>query len=310
MVAMQFPLVSIVVCVYNGERFLKEQLESLLCQTYPHLEIVITDDASTDASRSVIASYSGDPRVRVFYQERNLGYLGNIAFGAAKARGVLICFADQDDVWLVDKVEKLYNALGDYSLVYSDSKLVDEKGNYLGRNLSDLRRMYTGDDSRGFILDNVVSGHTVMVRKEVVASALPIPQGFYHDEWLAIRAVTGRGIVYLDKALTLYRQHDTTITKTLMDKRPASRERQRRYEDFQKQLRRIKMIMDSERPDRKPFYEKLYDLFMQKSKGTFAWSLFFFLLKNQKSIFMFSKKSMISRVIEIRKLSRGESPGL
>lgn len=304
--AAQYPLISIVLCTYNGEKFLEQQINSVLQQTYSNLEIIISDDASTDSTRSILEKYSTDKRVKLFFQKVNIGYIKNFEFALAQAQGEFISFCDQDDVWMPHKIEKLFASINGYTLVYSDSKLIDENDLYLNKNLSDMRRMYTGTDGKVFLLGNIVSGHTMMIKKELLSRALPVPEDFFHDEWLAINATAMNGILYVNEPLTLYRQHGTTLTKTIVKKNMPSRTTNKRYEDFQKQLRRIKIIGDVQEPKDRHFYEELYSLFKLKGEGKFVWHLFFFLMKREKNIFRFYKKNFISRLIEARKLSRGE----
>lgn len=304
--AAQYPLISIVLCTFNGEKFLAQQIESVLQQTYTNLEIIISDDASIDSTKSILQKYLGDERVKLFFQQTNIGYIKNFEFALAQARGDFIAFCDQDDIWLQHKIEKLFSSIDRYTLVYGDSKLIDENGLYLNKNLSDVRKMYTGTDTKGFILRNIVSGHSMMIKRELLSRTLPVPQDFFHDEWFAVNAAVMNGILYVNEPLTLYRQHGATVTKTIVKKNVQSRTMNKRYEDFQKQLRRIKMIGDIQKPGERHFYEELYSLVELKGKGKFVWSLFFFLLKNEKSIFRSYGNNFISRLIEIRKLSRGE----
>lgn len=292
-------------CTYNGERFLEAQIHSLLQQSWPNLEIIISDDGSTDGTSQILANYENDPRFHITYQPNNLGAIGNFEFATRQASGNYIAFCDQDDIWLPEKLEKLYAEIGDHWLVYSDSILVDEAGQSLQKNLSQLRNMYSGADSRGFVFSNVVWGHAVLVNREILPYVLPIPQGVPHDIWFAVRATIFTGIQYVNEPLTLYRQHAKTVTTTLAQK-TGTRPYEKRYRDFEERLNWIRLIRDSEHGNRKGFYEKLFELFSMKAKGKFVWPLFFFLIKYQSVLFCFTRKSFLSRIIEIRKISRGE----
>lgn len=300
------PLISIVLCTYNGERFIKEQLDSLLAQQYPNLEIIISDDASTDATPSILAGYQDHPSVKLFLQEQNLGPVGNFGFATAKTTGAFIAFSDQDDRWLPDKVNQLYQSIGDSWLVYSDSALIDETGKSLHKKLSDLRHMYTGNETIGFVLANVVWGHAMMISRRLLDYALPIPEKIPHDIWMGFKAATLTGIRYLDIPLTLYRQHAATYTTTIPGK-IESRTMTKRYSDFLDKLHWIGVMRDHERPEKKEFYSRLYDLYALKSQGRYVWRLFFFMLRHRKGFFMFRRKKWISQVIELLKQARGES---
>lgn len=292
-------------CTFNGERFLQAQINSLLQQTYPNFEIIVSDDHSTDGTKAILDTYKNDTRFHIFFQPMNVGAISNFELATRKTSGEFVTFCDQDDIWLPEKIEKLFHAIGDKWLVYSDSILVDEKGQSLQKNLSQLRKMYSGADTRGFVFSNVVWGHTMMVSRQMLPYLLPIPKGVPHDIWFALKATIFTGIIYLDEPLTLYRQHSKTITTSIPQK-ASKRPLEKRYEDFEEKLNWICVIKESEHSNRKLFYEKLYELYSYKLKGKFLWPLFFFLLKYRKVVFLFSQKSMPSQFIEIWKLSRGE----
>src|ERR1700749_3753483 len=101
------PLVSVVLCTYNGDKYLEAQLQSVLTQTYSSLEIIICDDGSTDSTQQLISSYAlKDARIRYFFNEKNTGVNKNFEQGFLKAAGEFIAFADQDDIWKPEKIQK------------------------------------------------------------------------------------------------------------------------------------------------------------------------------------------------------------
>lgn len=276
----------------------------MLQQSWPNLEIVVSDDGSTDGTGSILQAYETDPRFRITRQTRNLGAIANFEYATQAAKGEYLAFCDQDDIWLPEKIEKLYNAIGDSWLVYSDSILIDEVGQSLQKNLSQLRRMGDVTDTRGFIFSNVVWGHAMLVNKQLLPHVLPIPAGIPHDIWFAASATALTGIKYLDEVLTLYRQHSQTVTTTIAQK-ASTRAHEKRYKDFEEKLNWIGTLKNNETVY-SSFYEELYQLFSRKGRGAFVWPLFFFLLKHENLLFQFTNKSFFSRIIEIRKLSRGE----
>src|SRR4051812_29514296 len=121
---MEFPLVSIIVCTYNGEQFLEEQLQSVVNQTYPNIEITISDDKSTDQTAAILKKYEEKNNIQVRYNEMNIGFLKNFELAVGMASGNYIAFCDQDDIWLPNKIERLLGAISDHSLVYSNSLLI------------------------------------------------------------------------------------------------------------------------------------------------------------------------------------------
>ena len=95
------PLISVALTTFNGERFLRPQLDSLLAQDYRHFELVVVDDGSQDSSYSILQEYAArDSRLRCFRNERNLGFLQNFTKAFSLCEGELIAPCDQDDLWL------------------------------------------------------------------------------------------------------------------------------------------------------------------------------------------------------------------
>jgi glycosyltransferase involved in cell wall biosynthesis len=104
------PLISVVMCAYNGLPYIEEAVDSILRQTYLNLELVISDDGSSDGTREWLRQVS-DPRVRIYYQSTNLGYVRNKNFAHAQARGEFITQQDNDDISTLDRIERQYRAL-------------------------------------------------------------------------------------------------------------------------------------------------------------------------------------------------------
>ncbi len=301
------PLVSVVLCTYNGEKFLAPQIDSILSQDYQPLELIISDDASGDGTAGVLKRYENTPGVHIFYQDKNIGLTKNFAFAAAKAKGELIAFSDQDDVWMENKIQALVDAIDNSPLVYSDSLLVDETGQSMNKKLSDLKKMYTGDDSRGYILYSCVWGHGMLITRELLEKSLPMPDEIHHDIWIAFQAFLNGGIKYLDEVLTHYRQHSHSTSQTLPGQNSV-RIKDSRYAAYKKKLRWIELMQEHEREELQPFYKKLRTLYAAKENENYVWPLVSFMLKYRKEIFRHSKKGFASQLVEILKQARGERP--
>jgi glycosyltransferase involved in cell wall biosynthesis len=208
------PLVSIALCTYNGERFLPQQLDSLLAQTHANLEIVASDDGSSDATPSLLERYArADRRIRVVANAENLGFAGNFARALSLCRGEYIAPCDQDDVWSPDKIAALLAVIGERALAYCDSTLVDEQGAPAGYRMSQIVPMLSTDDPAPFAFGNCVSGHAMLFRKDLLARALPTPPAFFYDWWIAAVAATAGGVVFCERSLVMYRQHGGNITR-------------------------------------------------------------------------------------------------
>ncbi|MGO4536378.1 glycosyltransferase family 2 protein [Leifsonia sp. 2MCAF36] len=213
--------VSVVLCTHNGESVVGEQIRSILGQTTPVSQIVLSDDASSDgtvdrARREVSAAGSG-VELTVIQNPVALGVTGNFAAALGRATEAAIALCDQDDVWHPDKVDRVTTALEqtDALLVWTDARLVDGDGAPLGRTLFGDLELSTTERSlvetgRGFealLRRNLATGATVMLRSALLEYAQPIPAEWVHDEWLAIIASAVGGVSVLDEATIDYRQH-------------------------------------------------------------------------------------------------------
>ncbi|HQR29194.1 MAG TPA: glycosyltransferase family 2 protein [Anaeromyxobacteraceae bacterium] len=202
------PDISVVLATWQGDRHLREQLDSVLAQTLPPLEIVAVDDASTDGTLAILEAYAArDPRIRVFPSASNQGYVRNFVRGLALARGAFVAPCDQDDVWLPRKLEVLRSRIGDHPAVYSDSELVDEGLRPLGRRMSQVKRQVDVADPLMFAVGQGAPGHSMLVRRELVEACLPFPDVMPHDYWMAFQASGRGGLRYVPEPLVLYRQH-------------------------------------------------------------------------------------------------------
>lgn len=214
------PLVSIALCTWNGARWLRPQLDSILAQRDVRLELVALDDASSDDSLAILHAYAArDPRIRVYANPGNLGHLRSFEKCMAMCDGEFVAPADQDDVWHPDKLRRLLDAIGDAALAYGDSRYIDADGRPTGRAVSDDLGMLSGGDPLPFLLQNTVSGHAALLRCDVVRTALPFPAAGFHDWWLALVAAAHGGIVHVDAPLVDFRRHAGSSSRVGRDDR-------------------------------------------------------------------------------------------
>lgn len=221
------PAVSVALCTWNGERYLSEQLRSICLQTYPPCEIVLSDDASTDGSvalaRKIVEECAQEGRglaipLRLLVNAQPLRVTRNFQQAITSCRGDLVALSDQDDVWRPDKLAQMVDRFvrdPQLRLLHTDALLVDAVGASLGRTLFDvlavsadeLKQIHDGDAFDVLLRRNLVTGATVMLRRELAVMAIPFPVDWVHDEWLgAIAAATGKLDVY-ERPLIDYRQH-------------------------------------------------------------------------------------------------------
>ena len=212
--------ISVVLCTYNGERFLREQLDSIICQTYPIYELVIQDDCSTDRTFDIIKEYASKYTwIHLYKNDKNLGFKKNYGTSVSHTSGDYIAFCDQDDIWLPNHIKVLSENLGNKTLAVGNSLMVDEYGKSMGITLNEVMRSYyiPEDDIkkayRLFYNLNIYQGANMLFKKSLLTHIMPIPEGVrYHDIWIASVACFCGGINYTDEIITLYRQHGGNIT--------------------------------------------------------------------------------------------------
>ncbi len=212
---MNTKLVSIAMCTYNGQRFIKEQLDSILNQTYANLEIIIVDDCSSDKTVDILNEYAANDKRIIFHQNKtNLGYLKNFEKAISLCNGEFIALADQDDIFKEKKIETFVQEIKENILIYSDAIIIDDNSKEVGKELVRPNRcLISGGCNKALLLGNCVSGNTLMFKKELVEYILPIPQNIsYHDIWITFVASTYATISYTDESMTYYRRYAQQVT--------------------------------------------------------------------------------------------------
>jgi glycosyltransferase involved in cell wall biosynthesis len=196
---------------YNGERFLVEQMNSIIVQLGNDDEVIVVDDGSTDSTLDIIASY-GDPRIKVFRHDKNQGIVASFGEAILHATGDLLFFSDQDDVWAHDRVQiivDVFSARPDISIVITDVALIDEKGVSLRSDKRLTRRPFDARFLPNFI-SNRFQGSAMAIRSGLRDDIFPFPKKvtFLHDAWIGMRsALSGRRSTYIDSPLLYYRRH-------------------------------------------------------------------------------------------------------
>lgn len=217
------PLIAIAMATHEPpEEAIRRQVESIKDQGWEHWVCLISDDASSPGAYAGIErAIAGDPRFALSRSDERLGFLRNFerALRAIPAEAELVALADQDDRWYTDKLERLaatLDAAPAARLAFSDMRITDGEGRVLSDTYWYLRRE-RHDDLASLMVANVVTGGASMFRRDLLDDALPFPpaspeHALYHDHWLALCALGGGEIAYLDAPTYDYTRHDDAVT--------------------------------------------------------------------------------------------------
>lgn len=289
-------MVSIAMCSYNGEKYIATQLDSILNQTYDNIEIIITDDCSSDDTIKIIRRYQkNDKRIKLYENDVNLGYLKNFEKAISLCSGDYIALADQDDIWKEYKIEKFLNNIGENILIYSDAIIIDKDSKEIGTELIRPHNLLCkGACNKAFLLYNVVSGNTMMFHKNLIPHILPIhPNMTYHDSWIAFVASTYSTITYTEEAMIYYRRYPEQVTHTIKKKQKNifSKIKSKTLKQLQnakirkQELIAFKSIQILQEQETIELIEALIFHFSNYKKIFFNYTLYTFLKKHSHQIF-------------------------
>lgn len=210
--------VDIIMTTYNTEiRFLKEQINSILNQTYRNICLLISDDKSTNTEvQKTLKEYEEkDNRIKVYIQENNLGYIKNFEFLLKESTSDYIMFADHDDIWYENKVEKSLNKLikDDVDLVYANAEQIDENGQVIKKNYFKYKNIPLINGTDKLAISRCVGiGCSQIFTKSVIEKMLPFTDNVMAHDWLAaFIANENKGISYIEEPLFGYRLHNTNV---------------------------------------------------------------------------------------------------
>jgi len=202
--------ISVCIATYNGEKYIKEQLVSILSQLNEKDEVIISDDSSTDKTISIINSFN-DERIIIYQHQKFKSAIFNFENSLKYATGDYIFLADQDDVWMINKVETIKEFLDTYDLVLSDANIIDSEGKVINDSF------YLLNSSNNGLLSNIVKnsylGCTMAFNRKILEKVLPFPKDIpMHDWWIGLIAeVYGKTFFIKDKLIS-YRRHGNNIS--------------------------------------------------------------------------------------------------
>lgn len=295
--------ISVVIAAYNGAAYIKEQLDSIAAQTLQPTEIIVQDDCSSDETVAIVQTYLSRLPITLSVNPENVGYIRNFESALAKAGGEYIVLCDQDDIWVPYKLERLMQAIGTKSLVYSNSYLIDSDGNPINKTLSDkLRnRFIEAATPLSFVYDNCVSAHAMIFHRSLMPLLFPFPRHLYFDAWIAACAASSGGIAYIDEALVGYRQHacntlnrhckhQRSILKDIIRKHAKKIDGNMANAAMIDELLRIPTLSQDDRT----VLERLRDHHASFPSRWFNLPLMLLLLRNRSTLFAMTKRNPFS----------------
>lgn len=213
---------SVALCTYNGEKYLQEQLDSILSQTIPVDEIVICDDCSTDGTLKILEDYKilFPHLFRVFSNEKNLGYVNNFEKALLLCNNDVIFLSDQDDIWKINKVEKTLQFLVENPTISVVAHDLEMMGNFKGdesfwdlKKFPKMMRDEDADNLLSYILidGNVFPGMSIAIHSTTLQNYLPlqkIDSIIIHDYEIIIKALRDKKFGLIKEKLSRYRQHE------------------------------------------------------------------------------------------------------
>jgi glycosyltransferase involved in cell wall biosynthesis len=203
--------------VYNGEKFIRDAIDSVLSQTYKDFEFIIVDDGSQDLTVNIIKNEYKDNRINLIHQ-KNSGPAAARNVGMSEAKGDYFAFIDCDDLYIPSKIEEQINVFNKnpmIDVVWNDFIVVDEKLN----EMMTIRAEYSSDkreDLLAFMLfRNVITiPPSIMIRRKCFDEGYKYDEGLIHDEDydLLLRMLEKYNFYYLDKVIYIYRRHKNNLT--------------------------------------------------------------------------------------------------
>ena len=199
---------------HNGERFIRQQLESILPQLGAHDELVISDDGSTDGTLDIIRSLP-DPRVRLYTEKTFNSPILNFDYALGKAKKGVIVLSDQDDVWMENKLDTVRRVFGQapegiFTLVM-DGDMIDEKGAVICDSI--MGRLKAGPGLLKNLYDNTYVGCCMAFSRTLLDVALPFPPTIpMHDVWLGLLGELFGSVAFLREKTIHHRRHGANIS--------------------------------------------------------------------------------------------------
>ena len=206
--------ISVAMAVYNGEKFIKKQIDSILIQLKENDELIISYNESSDNTEAIVKEYiNSDPRIKFYVCEKK-GVLSNFENAIGNCHNEIIFLSDQDDIWVNNKVATVLEYFRDEKIggIIHDCIFIDcyDKECKLQPKFQKNRKLYIPE----ILIKNPVQGSCLAFRKKFTNRLLPFPNTIpMHDSWIGMMLIHYSSLLFINEKLLLYRQHDNSVTK-------------------------------------------------------------------------------------------------
>ena len=205
-------MISVCIATYNGEKYLRTQLESILSQLNNNDEVIVSDDGSNDNTFAIIKSFK-DNRIHYYVNDKKHGFVGNFENALNHAIGDYIFLSDQDDIWLSDKVKTILPLFNDYDLIVHDAEIVNGDGISLNKNY--FSTLHRGQSFLRNLYKSRFLGCCMAFKKEVRDACLPFPDNIVaHDYWIGMFSLLKFKVGFIDDILLNYRRHGNNVSSS------------------------------------------------------------------------------------------------
>ena len=209
---MKRPKISVCIATYNGEKYIREQLDSILHQLEATDEIIISDDGSKDHTVDIIKSYN-DSRIILLENNGFKNPISNFENALKHSSGEYIFLSDQDDIWKQSKVAITMKELTKFDLVLSDCEIVDNNSNIICPSFFEKHSSSTGLFFN--LIKNSYMGCCMSFSRQVLIKSLPFPKNIpMHDQWIGLVAELFFEPIFIKKQLITYRRHGSNASPT------------------------------------------------------------------------------------------------
>lgn len=289
--------ISIAMATYNGEAYIKEQLDSIFNQTFKDFELIVCDDQSKDKTAEILAEYQKNyPNFKFYINEKNLGFKKNFEKIISLCSGEYIAFCDQDDIWSNNHLQVLIEHIGNNDCIGGNATFINEKGIDLNVTMTKyLLIQHIPQTSQEMfkheLYGNMIQGTASLCSRKILSKALPIPDNVkFHDYWIALNACVNSGCTYIDKPILQYRRHSNNATeydrfslfKTIRKINRLSKDKETYYKDWLPYLENLRQKDLS--PEKRKSVNEVYNFYQNLASNKKRIPCIFYYIRHYREI--------------------------